>query len=43
MENQQSMTLAREADPSGKRTIGKSLIVQYDLMTEEMSRRSYEA
>lgn len=30
MENQLSMTLAREADPSGKRTIGKLLLVQCD-------------
>jgi hypothetical protein len=27
MENQQSMTLARAADPDGKRTIGKSSVL----------------
>jgi hypothetical protein len=30
MENQQSMSLARAADPDGKRTIGMSSILQYD-------------
>ncbi|KAG1782138.1 P-loop containing nucleoside triphosphate hydrolase protein [Suillus placidus] len=37
MENQQSMSLARAADPDGKRTIGKSPILQCDSITHNCS------